>query len=207
MFDVFKMLVKAEGPDYILDSRSVSCGQLRATTCMYAKNKKFYTATTFYTDVWIGKSPLSAISGDIHVAKSLGDIAIIQEFGNMQMCRSSPCVTVQDLQDVLDKMNSEIDTILDGMVHPELGDVVHYQINLSPVPSVLITVSSKQGLVGTMAIFADGHVLPIMVCDQRMVTYIERTELQIVKKRFKFGGTVALPASAGNVSPMTLGGE
>lgn len=209
MFEIFKTLVKQEAPDYIIDNKSVGCGQLQSMTCVYAKSKKYYTATTFYTDVWISKSPLGPLSGDTPVVKTLSDVAVIREYDSFQACSSFPPVTKQDLESYIAQMNMGVDDYLAGLLPNGCGDVCKFKLNLNPVPCVVVSVFSGRGLIGTMIIFMDGHVIPVMSCSARMNDYVSlaRQRSTTGGPKFRLGIPAPLYSEKTIVTTMSLGGD
>lgn len=201
MLDIFRRLVKQEGPSFIIDFSSVSAGDLSAVTCKYECAKKYYTAISFYTNTWISKSPGGPVAKDgISRCSTLSDIATIIPHASIELCRSYASVdSTELLQWQLRQKSNFVQLFEQVFRNNDYGDTMQAELILSPTPAVTVKVKHGGDIVGTILVLMDGTVSVIFATDTSIHSYADHISRSITVNRNDICAN-----SPGYVAPITL---
>lgn len=178
MLDIFKQLVSRERPNYIISMRVAEYGQLSAVTCKFERGGVYYTAVSFYTDTWICGDPTGPGSfNSVIPCKELANIARIYTHSSISLCKMYPEVSISDLQTFIFKLKSQtlknFDDVFQGNSY---GDTAVSRAILSPIPSVIVTVTNGGELIGTILVTITGVIYPVFMCNSRIKQYVEHMQ-------------------------------
>lgn len=174
MLELFRLLVKRETPDFIIDMSCVSHKGLNAVTCKWAREGKYYVAKAFYTDLWIAGSPFPTQS---QVSKSVSEISIrdisdVVMLNSHILCTEYPIITKADVQSLVFQLTKSVrDRIVDTVVALDTRDEFDYTMNIVPCLSMFVTVRNKGVVIGTLLVFSSGEVLVGFACESRIYVY------------------------------------
>lgn len=177
MLDYFRSLVRKECPTLILDVQTVSYDQLSVVTCRYEKDGAFFVALAYYTDSWIGKTPLGPLHKQIYGRGGrvkLRDIANVRKQEDHYACMHFPTVTADDIKKTTDVICRALEKNIEPVMldNPD-GDSFQYKLLVAPYPSLIVSVKSPKEFVGTIMILCDGTVLPCFICNVRLNSYVD----------------------------------
>lgn len=207
MFNLFQSLIKAEHPDYIIDTRTSAYEELRVAACAYAKNRRYYVATTFYTDAWISKYPVGPGLPGLADTFTLKDVANITEVPAKEQGLLYLRCLPSDFRKTVESIKESLLAYLNGLPTLRPSDVLKYKLSLSPVPFLLVSVYEKNKLLGTITVFIGVEVLPVLRCSERLDEYVTLIKESMLNYSFNASGDLMmLPALiGGNITTMHLG--
>lgn len=173
MLEIFRWLVKQEQPNFIIDFKAISSGELSAVYCKYEKERRFYTAVSFYTSTWISRKPSGPeMLNNVSACNKLADIASIVKHDTLEVCRSYPVVSVSDLEEYQYRVKTSTVSVFDDIFRDNpFGDTVVSSLMLAPAPAVVLTVQHGGFLVGTILVLLSGVVSVVFACDSRINEY------------------------------------
>lgn len=175
MLDIFKALIKQERPDFILDLTTVGHREVSVASCKYSKNGKFYAATTWFTEVFIAPSLsdllLAASNSKVEI---LSDVAELNSFDTKQECLGHRNITSADIDSALTQAHSRLDDYIRiAFADNQYGDHVISGFVLSPLPGVSLKVIGADGIVGTLMLYLNGDIKPVLNLKPRFSEYIQ----------------------------------
>lgn len=178
MLEIFRQLVKQEQPNFIIDFKSISSGELSAVYCKYEKDRSFFTAVSFYTSTWISRKPSGPeMVNGVSACNELSDVASISRHNTLEVCRTYPVITVSDLNEYQYRVKSSTVSVFDDIFKDnEFGDTVTSSLMLAPAPAVVLTVQHGGYLVGTILVLLSGVVSVVFACDSRINEYAKHMQ-------------------------------
>lgn len=176
MLNTIKSLVKQEHPSYLMSFDVVSRGELSAVTCRWGKEQEYYVAVAFYTSTWVSDNPFGPRGiFDVRPVTSISDVANVLTFRSMELCRAYPGVRESDLDYLFAQFKAMTDSVTEKIEPLENVDIVRCNFQLVPVPMLAFSVRTiDEELVGTISVMANGLVMPVMVCSDRLMGYVEQ---------------------------------
>lgn len=196
MLNLFKELVRAKNPDYILSLDTETSPQVSAVTCKWCKDGQYWMAQSFYTDAWVARTifPIAGAIVQSGCSLQLEDVANIRVFNDFESCNLFPAVNVSTISMALKSLNEKVTELLGEALCPIApGDTMRWTITLSPCTTILVTVSNCGRVVGNIAIIGGSKVIPCFVCDERIYEYavlLERQTGQLATPMITDGGCV-----------------
>lgn len=191
MLDIFRGLVKQECPSFIIDFSTVTAGELSAVVCKYERNKKYYTASSFYTSTWISRVPSGPITHDgISKCEKLCDVANIVPHASITLCKSYPTIDESELKHWQTKQKKMFTRSFDDIFTANsFGDIMTADLILTPLPAMTVKIKNGSSIIGTMLVLPSGVTHVIFAVDQRVYKYAKEIE------RIRSSGHLYLPDS------------
>lgn len=176
MLDYFKSLIKKESPSYIKEFCVESADGLSVATCSWAKDDKYYRATSYFTDAWISSRPIGPGREEGRIGMpTLYDISDVQVFERRQLWEGQPRITADDLRSILFSLKKRLADFAKSALPPlEEGVQFEYKFAVSPYPVLIVVVREYSCIVGSFAITTDGDVKVIMAYSDSIYSYISK---------------------------------
>ena len=175
MLELFRCLVKQEKPSFIIDLVCNGTSDLSVITCKYAKNGKYFSATSWCTTAIISSSFAGIIAPlqnrDINI---LSDVADIVEYTDREDCIKSLVPSNQAVEFAIEKAQSQIvNAVTSLFCGSNLQGNVKAKFTFDPIPGIVFRVIDYDGIVGSFVLFMDGSIAPVMVASPRIHQYID----------------------------------
>lgn len=160
MEDIIIGLLKPEKVSAFVSSKSVSYRDLSHMDLRYVKDGKFYRAQSFFTTMWVAKTPTGPIispDGTI-IMNTLADVAIIKEYSNMIELKRAPEMQEHHIAEVY----NGLDHYASQFALERLGkhkDLLHrVSFTFTPVPQIIVALSQGDAFLGSITITMNGEV-------------------------------------------------
>lgn len=175
MLELFRCLVKQEKPSFILDLVCNGTTELRVLNCKYAKNDKYFSATSWCTTAIISPSFTGIISPlKNRNVSSLSDVAGIVECADKASCLAAPVICRKSVELAIEDAQSQISSAVSDLFHnSDLHGNVTARFTFDPIPGIVFCVIDYDGVIGSFVLFMDGTITTVMVASSRIDQYID----------------------------------